>query len=204
MEILNIIDRKGSQDLIQFEHFQRRHDQIFRKTKIMCTLGKNTSSVAAICEMLDRGMDMARINMCMINSNEHEKMIEMVRKAEKITKKTCGIMVDLQGPVVRICDFKNNASHVNLKADQEFRLCSRKKLLGDETFAVVDYSELPNKLKVGDQIIVDFGSVALTVVGFENEKDFLERKEKESLKDKLRQVNSTSLSYQGSKAVPFH
>jgi len=44
----------------------------------------------------------------------------------------------------------------------------------------------------------------LTVVGFENEKDFLERKEKESLKDKLRQVNSTSLSYQGSKAVPFH
>lgn len=83
----------------------------------MCTLGKNTSSVAALCEMLDRGMDMARINMCMIHNNEHEKMIEMVRKAEKITKKTCGIMVDLQGPVVRIGEFKNNEPHVNLQAD---------------------------------------------------------------------------------------
>lgn len=64
-----------------------------------------------------------------------------------------------------------------MKAGQEFRICCKKKLLGDETFAVCDFSELESKLKVGDHIIVDFGAVCLKVIGFEDEADFLASKQ---------------------------
>jgi hypothetical protein len=53
---------------------------------------------------------------------------------------------------------------------------TKKKLLGDETFAVCDFSEMSNKLKIGDHIIVDFGNVCFKVIGFENESDFLASK----------------------------
>lgn len=52
-------------------------------------------------------------------------------------------------------------------------------MIGDETFAVCDFSELESKLKVGDHIIVDFGAVCLKVIGFEDESDFLASKQNE-------------------------
>jgi pyruvate kinase len=68
-----------------------------------------------------------------------------------------------------------------LKAGQIFKLCCKKKVLGDETFTVVDFQELENKLKVGDHVIVDFGSVCMRVIGFEDEGDFLVSKQLDGL-----------------------
>lgn len=66
-----------------------------------------------------------------------------------------------------------------MKAGQEFKICCKKKILGDESFVCVDFQELENKLKVGDHVIVDFGAVCMSVVGFENEADFLVSKQLE-------------------------
>lgn len=55
----------------------------------------------------------------------------------------------------------------------------KKKIPGDETFAVVDFQELSNKIRIGDHIVVDFGSVCMRVVGFEDESDFLASKQLE-------------------------
>lgn len=68
-----------------------------------------------------------------------------------------------------------------MKAGQIFKICCKKKVLGDETFAVVDFQELENKLKVGDHVIVDFGAVCMRVIGFEDEGDFLVSKQLEGL-----------------------
>lgn len=57
----------------------------------------------------------------------------------------------------------------------------KKKIPGDETFACVDFQELSNKIKVGDHIIVDFGSVCMKVIDFEDEADFLATKQLEGL-----------------------
>jgi pyruvate kinase len=54
-------------------------------------------------------------------------------------------------------------------------VCKRK-ILGDETFAVCDFNDLADKIKVGDHICVDFGSVVLKVIGFESESSFLAMK----------------------------
>lgn len=49
--------------------------------------------------------------------------------------------------------------------------------MGEKDFAVVDFSELYSKLKIGNRIIVDFGAVCLSVIGFEDESDFLLRRQ---------------------------
>ena len=65
-------------------------------------------------------------------------LIEMIKKAQKLTKVKCGVMIDLQGPVIRTGEFRDRSS-IHLKAGQEFRICCKKKIVGDDTFAVVDF-----------------------------------------------------------------
>jgi hypothetical protein len=50
-----------------------------RKTKIMCTLGNNTMTKEGIQKLLDKGMDIARINMSYISHHEHQKQIETIQ-----------------------------------------------------------------------------------------------------------------------------
>ena len=52
-------------------------------------------------------------------------------------------------------------------------MCCKKRLLGNDNFATVDFPELEQKLKIGDHIKADFGAVNLVVTGFENESEFL-------------------------------
>ena len=68
-----------------------------------------------------------------------------------------------------------------MKAGQEYRLCCKKKYLGDETFATVDFSDLESKVQVGDLIICDFGAVIFRVIGFEDENEFIRTKDLEEV-----------------------
>ena len=84
--------------------------------------------------------------------------------------------MDLQGAVIQTKDFRSGLLSVPLKAGSEYRLTNNRKLQGNERFAVWDYSEkngpLVEKLKIGSTILVDYGSVSLKVMGFEDESDF--------------------------------
>lgn len=59
---------------------------------------------------MDAGMNIARINMSSIQNKEHKVLIEMIKKAAKLTKARCGILLDLQGPVIRLGEFKDGIS----------------------------------------------------------------------------------------------
>ena len=104
----------------------------------------------------------------------------MIKKASKIVGKECSIFVDLQGATIRSKNFRDNLISIPLKAGQEFRITSNKKLLGNERFVVWDYvngdkndkNSLVDKLEVGSTILVDYGQVALKVMGFEDEMEF--------------------------------
>ena len=52
-------------------------------------------------------------------------------------------------------------------------MCCKRKFLGDDTFATVDFSELESKIKLGDMIISDFGTAIFRVIGFEDENEFI-------------------------------
>ena len=64
----------------------------------------------AICKLIEQGTNIFRINMSTIQNNEHKVLIEMIKKAQKLTKVKVGVMIDLQGPVIRTCEFRDKSS----------------------------------------------------------------------------------------------
>jgi len=55
--------------------------------------------------LIEQGTNIFRINMSTIQNKEHKVLIEMIKKAQKLTKVKVGVMIDLQGPVIRTCEF---------------------------------------------------------------------------------------------------
>jgi pyruvate kinase len=81
-------------------------------------------------------------------------------------------MVDLKGPLIRTLGFKNMYS-VKVASGQEIRLSTNQNILGDEGMFVIDYDNIHEHLRLGDKILVDYGGVVLTVIGFEPEEKYL-------------------------------
>jgi pyruvate kinase len=81
-------------------------------------------------------------------------------------------MVDLKGPLIRTLGFKDMYS-INVNTGQEIRISSNINIKGDEGMFVIDYENIHEKLIVGDKILVDYGGIVLTVIGFESEEKYL-------------------------------
>ena len=71
-------------------------------TKVVCTLGPATSSPSVIDGLVRGGLDVARVNMSHGEPEEHAQRIAEVRRAAKEHKRPVGILVDLQGPKIRV------------------------------------------------------------------------------------------------------
>ena len=76
-----------------------------RRAKIVCTLGPATSTPERIRELVEAGMDVARMNLSHGSYEDHEQVYRMVREAANATGHSVGIMVDLQGPKIRLGRF---------------------------------------------------------------------------------------------------
>ena len=71
-------------------------------------------------------------------------------------------------------------------------------VLGCENYAMCDSSDLPNKVSIGDHIIIDFGQICLKVIGFEDEADFFENFDLIQSSEKRnshRQIRTSALSF---------
>ena len=73
-----------------------------RRAKIVCTLGPATYSAEAIRALVDAGMDVARLNLSHGTHADHEQVYGLVRAASDASGRAVGIMVDLQGPKIRL------------------------------------------------------------------------------------------------------
>jgi len=85
---------------------------LIKNTKIVCTLGPSTDSVEKISELIKAGMNVARLNFSHGTHKHHKFLINNIRKAEKLTKQTIGILQDLQGPKIRILTENNQTFEV--------------------------------------------------------------------------------------------
>ena len=74
----------------------------FRRTKIVCTIGPASASPAVLRRMVDRGMDVARLNFSHGSREEHRSVIQMIRRISQEKGKEVGILQDLAGPKIRI------------------------------------------------------------------------------------------------------
>ena len=71
-------------------------------TKVVCTLGPATSDADVIRRLVEGGLDVARVNMSHGNHEHHAQVIARVRDAAKEAQRPVGILVDLQGPKIRV------------------------------------------------------------------------------------------------------
>jgi pyruvate kinase len=131
-----------------------------RRTKIVATLGPASSDKKTLSRMIDAGLDVVRINFSHGAPAEHRKNVELVRSLARRAGRAVGVLVDLQGPKIRIGRFRDGK--VRLKAGAKFTLDAEGGL-GDQDCVGLDYRNLPNDVRPGDTLLLDDGRIVLGV-----------------------------------------
>ena len=132
------------------------------RAKIVCTLGPASSTPARIGELIDAGMSVARLNFSHGSHEDHARMLQIVRAEAERRGKAIAALLDLQGPKIRVGKIKDG--QVELKPGAEL-VITTDDILGDERRVSTSYTMLPRDVKVGDQILLDDGYLALAVTG---------------------------------------
>lgn len=112
-----------------------------RRAKIVATLGPATSSYENIRAIIDAGVDVARMNLSHGTYDVHEEVYEYVRKAADAAGRAVAVLVDLQGPKIRLGKFK--AGPYDLEVGDTFTITTED-IVGDATIASTTYSGLPD------------------------------------------------------------
>jgi pyruvate kinase len=131
-----------------------------RRAKIVCTLGPATDSAEQIRALVDAGMDVARFNLSHGSYAEHEARYDHVRKASDATGRAVGVLVDLQGPKIRLGRF--GAGPVELHPGDPFTITTAD-VPGTPERCSTTYAGLPGDVRPGDPILVDDGRIGLEV-----------------------------------------
>ena len=130
-------------------------------SKIVCTLGPATGSPAIIRELIDAGMDVARLNMSHGSHADHEQSYRWVRKAADESGHGVAIFADLQGPKIRLETFADGPAQ--LEKGDRFTITTRD-VPGDAETCGTTYKGLPGDVAAGDQVLIDDGKIRLRVV----------------------------------------
>ncbi len=131
-----------------------------RRAKIVATLGPATSTLESIRELIDAGMDVARLNLSHGSHEVHEQVYAHVREAADKAGRGVGVLVDLQGPKIRLGTFASGP--VLLENDAEF-VVTTETVPGDQHMVSTTYEGLPGDVTPGDLVLVDDGRVELEV-----------------------------------------
>ena len=135
-----------------------------RRAKIVCTLGPATSSYEAIRGLVYAGMDVARLNFSHGAYAQHEEAYRWVRQASDESGRGVGVLVDLQGPKIRLGTF--GAGPV-VWATGETITITTDDVVGDHDRVSTTYKGLAADVSPGDRLLVDDGRVALNVLSVE-------------------------------------
>lgn len=131
-----------------------------RKTKIVCTIGPSSEKYEVLEKLIEKGMNVMRLNFSHGDSEEHGSRIDNVRKICAKNGKNVGIMLDTKGPEIRTKKFSEK---VVLNQGNKFTIYTKEDLIGDATRCSVTYENLYKDVEVGSKILIDDGLVALEV-----------------------------------------
>ena len=135
-----------------------------RKTKVICTLGPAVDSVESISRLLRLGMNGARFNFSHGSHESQLATLEKLRAAMEETGLSAALILDTQGPEIRIRTFAEGA--VELKAGESFTLRTDE-VEGTAQQVSVTYPGLAEDISVGSTILVDDGLISIRVESIE-------------------------------------
>ena len=131
-----------------------------RKTKIVCTLGPATNDVEIMKQLIQNGMDAARINFSHGTYETHAETIAKLKQAREELNVPIPLILDTKGPEIRVKTFKEDK--VRLEEDATFTLTTRD-VEGDVNIVSVTYADLPKDVHRGSRILIDDGLIELKV-----------------------------------------
>lgn len=136
------------------------------RTKIVATLGPATSSYEMILELVKAGATMFRLNTSHGNDEGHAQNIKYIREVSKKTGKFIPVLVDLQGPKIRVGNIPapreiNVGEEIILEASND---------INNQEIIPVDYEGIAGDVKVGEKILLDDGKIGLEVLKIDGKK----------------------------------
>ncbi|WP_456273775.1 pyruvate kinase [Bacillus sp. AK031] len=137
-----------------------------RKTKIVCTIGPASETVEKLTQLIEAGMNVARLNFSHGDHEEHGARIKNIRTAAEKTGKTVGILLDTKGPEIRTNNMENDA--IELEKGSEI-IVSMTEVLGTPKKFSVTYGSLINDVEVGSKILLDDGLIGLEVISLDKD-----------------------------------
>ncbi|MDD6369253.1 pyruvate kinase [Galactobacillus timonensis] len=141
------------------ELMNRNH--LFKKTKVICTIGPATDNEEMITKLAEAGMNIARLNFSHGTHEEHEKRIKMIRKVSEETGITLAICLDTKGPEIRLGSFKNDTEEYQ---KGEIVYLEKADIEGTHERFHIQCPELFDDLHANNSILINDGKMRLTVL----------------------------------------
>lgn len=129
-----------------------------RHAKIVATWGPAVSSYDRTLELLEAGVNVARLNMSHGTHNVHEGVYRNIRRAEQEVNRPIAVLADLQGPKIRLGTFEDGP--YDLEEGDPFAITTRD-IVGNREISSTTYKGLAGDVEVGDPLLIDDGKVAL-------------------------------------------
>ena len=130
---------------------------MINKTKIVATIGPSTSSKQMLRKIIQRGVNVCRINFSHSSHQEAKEIIDNIKTINKELQTHTAILADLQGPKIRVGDFKKP---IKLKKGSYIYFNTTKKQPND---IFISYSNFAKDIKKGDRVLLDDGKLSLLV-----------------------------------------
>ncbi|MBO0992320.1 pyruvate kinase [Bacillus sp. SD088] len=139
-----------------------------KKTKIVCTIGPASENKDTLYDLIQAGMNVARLNFSHGDHEEHLNRIVNIRESAKKAGKNVGILLDTKGPEIRTHNMKDGA--IELIQGSTVAV-SMKEVLGTEEVFSLSYPGLINDVHIGSTILLDDGLIGLEVIEIHKEND---------------------------------
>ena len=132
-----------------------------KKTKVICSIGPASDSFEVMSEMVNNGMDCARINLSHATEESILKTIEVIRKVRKECNVPVSIMYDTKGPEFRTSNFRLGG--ISIKKGDTIKM-SKTCIRGNKIRFGVNHSEAIDFIEVGDKVLIDNALLELEVI----------------------------------------
>ncbi len=141
-----------------------------RRTKILATLGPATDKKGVLDSILEAGVNVVRINFSHGSEQEHLNRVKAVRAWAQANHTYVGVLMDLQGPKIRIAAFKDGIK-IQLSNGDTFALdADLDENSGNQHSVGIAYKKLPQEVQIGNVLLLDDGKIVLEVTGIKGNK----------------------------------
>lgn len=153
---------------------------MFTRTKVVCTIGPSVNTLEKMIELIEAGMNVARLNFSHGDHESHGKLIDLLKEAREIVNVPMGIMLDTKGPEIRINRIKDGM--VSVAKDLEIEIV--RTFEDQENTITINPFEVLDSIKIGTTILFDDGYIESEVIENSGDKVVVKMKNSGVLKER--------------------